>query len=224
MYRTRDEALLAHTKVARFWPLIGALVAVLLVAALAGLVLLRGTPFEADAEWMTSVRESPNSILMHISFVMNFLGGGLIAWVIIPLGGAAAFVLTRKPVAAIYWLLSLGLSAAAVQGVKQLVGRARPLDMLVVSDHGSFPSGHTANAATIAVVLGIVFRRTWIWVVGVLGIVVMAFTRTYLGAHWITDTLAGTLIGVCVAVIAWAALGVPLLKEQLRPRHQRSPR
>lgn len=222
MHRTRDEALLAHARVARLWPLIGALVAVLLIVGLSGLVLLRGTPFEADTEWMASVRENPNSFLMHVSFVMNFLGGGLVAWVIIPLGGAAGFVLARKPIAAIYWLVSLGLSAAAVQGLKHLVGRARPLDMLVVSDHGSFPSGHTANAATIAVVLGIALRRTWIWVVGVLGIVVMAFTRTYLGAHWITDTVAGTLIGVCIATIVWAPLGVPLLKEQLNLRHRRS--
>ncbi|WP_235940677.1 phosphatase PAP2 family protein [Paramicrobacterium fandaimingii] len=222
MYRTRDDALLAHAKIRRLWPLIGVLVALLLVGALSGLVLLHGTPFEADTEWMASVRENPNSFLMYVSFVMNFLGGGVIAWAVIPLGGAAAFLFARKPVAAVYWLISLGLSAAAVQGVKQLVGRARPLDMLVISDHGSFPSGHTANAATVAVVLGIVLRRTWVWVVGVLGIAVMAFTRTYLGAHWITDTLAGTLIGACVAIIVWAPFGVPLLREQLRPHHQRS--
>lgn len=218
MYRTRDEALLAQAKVARLWPLIGALVAALLVAALAALVMLRGTPFEADSEWMTTVREDPNSLLMYVSFIMNYLGGGIIAWLIIPLGVTCAFLLARKPIAAIYWLVSLGLSAAVVQGMKQLVGRDRPLNMLVESDHGSFPSGHTANAATIAVVLGIVLRRTWIWVVGVLGIVVMALTRTYLGAHWITDTLAGALIGVCVAVIVWAPFAVPLLKERLRPR------
>ncbi|MCW4458711.1 phosphatase PAP2 family protein [Microbacterium sp. MPKO10] len=218
MPRTRDEALLVHAKIVRLWPLTGALVALLLVAALAGLVLLRGSPFEADSAWMSTVRHDPNSLLMWASFVMNYLGGGVIAWIIIPLGGAAGLLLARKPIAAVYWLVSLGLSAAVVQGVKQLVGRDRPLEMLVVSDHGSFPSGHTANAATIAVVLGIALRRTWIWVIGVLGIVAMALSRTYVGAHWLTDTLAGTLIGIAAAIIVWALLGVPLLKERLRPR------
>ncbi|GAB2517752.1 phosphatase PAP2 family protein [Paramicrobacterium agarici] len=218
MHRTRDDALLARARVARLWPLTAAGVAALLVAALAVLVLLVDTPFETDTEWMATVREDPNAVLMYVSFVMDVIGGGVIAWAIIPLGGAVAFLLARRPIAASYWLVSLAASAAVVQGVKQLVGRERPLEMLVVSDHGSFPSGHTANAATIAIVLGIVLQRAWIWIIGVLGIVVMALSRTYLGAHWLTDTLGGALIGVCIAIIVWAPLGVPLLKERLRPR------
>ena len=53
-----------------------------------------------------------------------------------------------------------------VQLLKNLFGRARPEDILVVSDFGSFPSGHVANAATIAVAIGMIVPNVWVWVAG----------------------------------------------------------
>ncbi|WP_437582628.1 phosphatase PAP2 family protein [Paramicrobacterium sp. CJ85] len=218
MYRTRNEALLADTRVARTWPLIVALVAAVLAAGLAGLVLLRGGSTSFDTAWMMAVREDPNGILFQASMLLNSMGGGIIAWVVIPVVGIAGLILAKRYWGALYWAISLGLSAVVVQVVKHLILRERPAEMLVVSDAGSFPSGHTANAATIAIVLGILFRRAWVWVAGMAAIVVMALSRTYLGAHWVSDTVGGALIGLCVAIVVWAALAVPLLRERLRVR------
>ena len=104
-----------------------------------------------------------------------------------------------------------------VQLLKALFDRARPDFMLVASDEGSFPSGHVANAATIAAVLVLVFgltrERWWVWVAGAAYVVAMALARTYLGAHWVTDTIGGALLGVAVAVVLWAPIADKLAAE-----------
>ena len=85
-------------------------------------------------------------------------------------------------------------------------------------DTGSFPSGHVANAATMAAVLCIVFWRTWVWIAGVVYTILMMLSRTYLGVHWLTDTIGGLLVGVAIAVIVWAPLADPLRREAERLR------
>jgi undecaprenyl-diphosphatase len=95
-------------------------------------------------------------------------------------------------------VVAIGATMAAV------IGRTRPADSLAESVATSFPSGHTAVATTVVVVLGLVLRRWWVWVVGVAWIVLMMWSRTYLHAHWLSDVVAGALEGVAVAAFVWA--------------------
>jgi len=97
--------------------------------------------------------------------------------------------------------------------LKEIVGRPRPEDMLVVSDFGSFPSGHSANAATLMVCLAIIVHRAWVWAAGAAYVVLMMVSRTYLGAHWVSDTIGGALVGIAVALIVWAPLARKLRVE-----------
>ena len=123
----------------------------------------------------------------------------------------------RRPWGAVFVLAASAGSALVVQVIKGMFGRARPEDMIVVSDHGSFPSGHTANAATIAtiaVVLAIIFPRVWVMVAGGMWVVLMAISRTHLSAHWLSDTAGGALIGAGAAFVVAAAFALPLLRER----------
>jgi undecaprenyl-diphosphatase len=45
----------------------------------------------------------------------------------------------------------------------------------------------------------------------------MAVSRTYLGAHWLSDTVGGLLIGAGVAVIVWAPLAYRIAREKQAP-------
>jgi undecaprenyl-diphosphatase len=186
--------------------LAGGITALAAVFLLGGLTVLRGTPFGFDTEWMAEITEHRSELWLVPSLVMNFVGGGWFAIWVVPLGGAVLLFLAGRRWAALYFVLVSALSAGAVQLLKALFGRARPEDILVHVDPGSFPSGHVANAATVAVALALIFQRTWLWVLAVAWIVLMALSRTYLGAHWVSDTVGGAVLGAAAAVLLWALL------------------
>jgi undecaprenyl-diphosphatase len=206
-------------KVQRFWPLVSAF-AVLVVAVLIGLlVMLRGAgnPLGFDTEWMDEIIEHRSPVWEVPSLAMNYLGGGVIGVFIVPIAIIVALCLFRRFWAASYFAVATILSAGLVQLLKGIFGRARPEDILVHADFGSFPSGHVANATTMAVVLAIVLRRNWVWIAGVVYVILMLLSRTYLGAHWLSDTVGGMLLGAGVAIIVWAPVANRLYREHERP-------
>jgi len=206
-------------RIARLWWVVCAAGAILLVVLLAALIFYRGAdkPFGFEAEWMTAIVASRAQIFTVPALVFNWVGGGISSIVIVPLIIVAGLLLWRRPWAALYYVCATIASAGVVLIIKNIVGRSRPEDILVTPDFGSFPSAHSANAALTATVLGIVFWRTWVWVAGAIYTLLMMLSRTYLGAHWISDTIGGLLIGVGVAVILWAPFAYRLYREQRQP-------
>lgn len=186
-----------------------AVVGIVLVALACGLgawVFFRGpSPFAVDVWWNQLFAAAPSQPLFVFALIMDQIGGHLTAVLIVPLGGALVLFLFGRRWSALYFLAASAGSAALVQLLKHTFGRARPEDILILSDYGSFPSGHTANAATIAVVAAMLFPRVWVRIVGVAWVVLMAFSRTYLHAHWLSDTAGGALVGAGAALILAAA-------------------
>lgn len=194
-------------------------VSAVIAAALLGLVVTvrsGGLAFEFDEEWAEDVLEIRGPVGDVISYFMNGLGGGIVGVFVVPIGVGLVLLIARRPWAALYFVVASAVSAGAVQLLKNLFGRARPEDIIVISDFGSFPSGHVANAATIAVAIGIIAPYTWVRVLGTAYTLLMAASRTYLGAHWISDTIGGILVGVGAALLMWAAFAAPLERERLK--------
>jgi undecaprenyl-diphosphatase len=192
-----------------------------LVAATALVVVYReqDKPFGFEAEWMEEIVEHRSEFWTVPALVFNTLGGGLVAGIALPILIVGLLLLFRRPWAALYFAIAEVVNALVVLGLKQLIGRPRPTDMLVSPDFGSFPSGHSANAAVLATVLGIIFTRTWVWAAGVAYTIAMMLSRTYLGAHWISDTTGGALLGAGIAVVVWAPFAYDLYREK-RETHQ----
>ena len=152
----------------------------------------------------------------ELAYLLDTVGGGIIATYVVPLSVAAILLILRRPWSALLFLLGSAISAGVVQLLKSVFGRVRPEEILVVSDHGSFPSGHAANAATIAVLAVVIVPRLWVAVVGMVWTALMALGRTQLHAHWLSDTVGGILIGAGAAFIVVAILAVPVLRERER--------
>ncbi|KRA25958.1 phospholipid phosphatase [Microbacterium sp. Root61] len=173
-------------------------------------------PFAIDVWWNDLLVQARHGFLLWISYAMNWLGGGWFGVFGAPILISGCLLIARRPWGAVYFLAAEIVSAGLVQLLKHLFGRARPDDIIVVSDFGSFPSGHVANAATIAVVLFILFPRVWVGVAGAAWVMLMAFSRTYLGAHWLSDTVGGALLGASAALLVFAPFRGPLVAESAR--------
>ncbi len=171
-------------------------------------------PFAVDVWWNAAVAEMWSPILTGFSRVMNWVGAGWFGILVVPIGGAILLIVMRRPWAAAYFLAAEAVSAGGVQVLKHLFGRVRPEDIIVVSDYGSYPSGHVANAATLAVAAAVIFPRLWVMIVGAAWVILMAFSRTYLHAHWLSDTVGGALLGAGAALLVAAAFAVPMARER----------
>ncbi|MEL4320024.1 phosphatase PAP2 family protein [Leifsonia sp. YIM 134122] len=200
--------------------------ALLIVAVLLGVVIVvrqQTLLLGLDEEWAEEMTEIRGPVGDALALFFNYAGGTLIGALIIPLATVIALLAARRRWAALYFAIASAASAIGVQILKQLFGRARPEDMLVVSDFGSFPSGHVANAATVAVAFGVIFPVVWVWIAGAAWTVLMAVSRTYLGAHWFTDTIGGFLIGAGMALVIWGPFAQKLEQERLALHERRHP-
>lgn len=112
------------------------------------------------------------------------------------------------------------LSELAINNlIKVAVGRERPdVARLVHASGFSFPSGHTAaSAATYAAVALLLgrrrSRRTRALLAGLAGgiTIAVATSRVLLGAHWLTDVIAGAAVGWGCFALSSIAFGGRLL-------------
>ncbi len=100
--------------------------------------------------------------------------------------------------------------------LKALFRRKRPLNPLLKAARGlSFPSGHAIMAVTFYGLLIYIVRHTIdhellrivCWVLLVVLIVLIGFSRIYLRVHYMSDVLAGFIIGFSWLLISLAVVG-----------------
>lgn len=100
------------------------------------------------------------------------------------------------------WLL---LSALLNAYLKNLLQDPRPdpvfqLDPAVGQSYG-FPSGHAQIAVFIWFWIAWEARKTWIWILSLILVVGICFSRLYLGVHDVEDILGGIGIGLLSLLI-----------------------
>ncbi|GAB4038413.1 phosphatase PAP2 family protein [Spirosoma gilvum] len=168
-------------------------------------------------QWLFQERSKPISQLFY---ALTWLGS---PYVTISLTLLGSFVLYRQKKSRnilILWVLMVCVSLFVQVGKRTFI-RERPVEVGYYTETGySFPSGHSATAMTLYGLLGywLVRGRKRIrnrWLVGfsaVSLILVVGFSRIYLGVHYLSDVLGGYLLGAC-----WLIVGIVLTEWQRTP-------
>ncbi len=122
--------------------------------------------------------------------------------------GEADFYLLLLPL--IFWCVDSGLGARLAMLVlfstylnvdlKDLFRQPRPFDInpnVQLSDVEGYglPSGHAQTSTVFWAAIALRVHKTWFTVVAIGLILMIGFSRIYLGVHFPTDVLAGWLIG-----------------------------
>jgi membrane-associated phospholipid phosphatase len=188
-----------------------------------GLVLLIFSAIVAHSHTMTGWQLS----FFH---TINNLGGGLkqeALWITEGLGagyGIAAVVLIpllyRRYRLSWRFFFTIGGSVVVMEAIKQIINEPRPIAMLgaanlhqrAVETGPGFPSGHEVAATAMALTLWLILPRAWRWL-SIFWILIVGFSRLYLGVHAPVDIICGFAIGlmaVCVVALLPDSLAKPL--------------
>lgn len=178
-------------------------------AVFAGLTALvsAGWTQDVDDTWYSAMVDLETGALVSFARGLHSLGtpAGNVALVIVGIG---LLLVTRRSNAALVWGLMVVAGLVLSTATKELIDRTRPFEGLVAESSASYPSGHvmvtaTATGLGLALVCGMLWPHRSRQFIGVaVGyIVLMAWSRTYLRAHWLTDVVGGALFGAAVVLV-----------------------
>lgn len=171
-----------------------------------------------------AVRDPESAVLItHFTDLAGTIGMPLIA-----IAALLTLSIRRRSWTPVVLIVAAGAGSLlmTVAG-KLVVGRDRPPITDAVPPFevsASFPSGHTLNAVAILGVVAylLILRRRSAWSRAAIVTATVVFTalvaasRVYLGHHWVTDVVAGWLLGA-----AWIALVVTAHRLYLTLRARR---
>lgn len=191
-----------------------------LFVLIAGFILLsflvyKFPPSFVDLKFSLEIQEHHNLTLDHLMAFVSWFGT-MPASAIMVLSTALVFFLFNCRREAVFTLLTMS-SGLISTVIKLLIDRPRPTEDLVriieITRQQSFPSGHTLFYVVFFGFLIIVMEnlksihryvRIVVIVISSLMILLVPFSRIYLGAHWFTDVLGGAMLGIlCLFVLGY---------------------
>jgi undecaprenyl-diphosphatase len=158
----------------------------------------------ADARWSESLRRAERPGLLHLAASILAHSGDSWFWAL-----GLAIVAWRGDAFwrswAVHILISIGVLAVLVLTIKLLVRRRRPPGewgaIYRTTDPHSFPSGHAARAVLLAILLT-AWGPAWAAPLAIIWAPLVALARVALGVHYLSDVLAGGLLGLAAALVA----------------------
>lgn len=117
-------------------------------------------------------------------------------------------------------LVTFGVALLITFAFYYLALRPRPEHVRLIMAtprYPSYPSGHSATAFAVATLLALTYRCGWVTTVVLLSAALIAFSRLYLGHHYPSDVLAGSILGITVGAAGYGlSLAVGDYRQRLR--------
>ena len=156
------------------------------------------------------MRDIETTFLTHAALVFNALGRGLLRALTL-FGIGLVLLLARRWRALIAFAVAESLTPLVANVIKMLVDRPRPPGPMIDAHGSSYPSGHAAYASATAIALVLLFsrpgRKRLLWfATAALVSAAMVWSRTYLQVHWLSDALAGGLLGLAVVLLSFGGV------------------
>ena len=168
-------------------------------------------PFTIDRAAHAFVSVTPGTPMYAVAVSLAEIGSGIGGAACFAIATAALFALRRHS-DALAVAFTGGLGVLLSELMKALIARPRPADALVGVSGFSFPSGHSMGAAALACSI---FLVVYGWpglsrrivrgtaIAGCCWALLMMWSRIALNAHWLSDTVGGALLGLCVAILSY---------------------
>ena len=185
--------------------------AVGLLACLVVLTAVVAAGWTAPLDQATAVAAAVHRTAFQSAVAINVtaLGSAPVIVIVAVLAAAYAVAAGRpRMVLALAWTpLAFLLDSA----IKVLVHHPRPTEaMIALPPDFSFPSGHAVAASALYVTLALLAAgmerragpRRLLITSSVLVAVLVAWSRVYLGVHYLTDVLGGLMLGTAGAIVA----------------------
>ena len=211
-------------------------------ALVVALVVVVGILVTASAHWtaaeqafVLAVNAAHAPVADGVALAINLVFSPPFAAAIVVLGFVGFLVARKGLIRALEFGTMVGGAWLGSEVVKLLVHRPRPdhsllQHPLIIETTNSYPSGHTAFVASLALSL-IVMARGWRWrplviAGGVLLTLLTAASRVYLGVHYPTDVIASMVYSsaaVAAISLVWS-IGRSRAQGPLLPRTGSQPR
>jgi membrane-associated phospholipid phosphatase len=145
------------------------------------------------------------------------------------LGIAVIFLSYKRFLIGFEIIAAFLLSGALVQLLKYFLPMPRPsvflanghynhfIENVTLTGHASFPSGHSASVFALATILSLSDKnknRSYLYL---LLAVLVAYSRIYLGQHFLQDVFWGSTDGFISAMVIWAAAARWRIKKEEGP-------
>lgn len=191
-----------------------------------------------DTEWIVTLDKEFTAMLYKMrsdtlsKVLYGFTQLGEQEAVFIIGGVVSAIFLYRRHYVALFafWLALAGVGISTRYG-KTFISRDRPADVAYyVVEHFSFPSGHATTAIAMFGLLAYFLYRHYythprrgllLWGAALL-IIIVGFSRIYLGVHYLSDVLAGFLLGALWLLVGISLMEVMTYRRKKREQHLNS--
>jgi membrane-associated phospholipid phosphatase len=189
------------------WRMSAAYAAWLAVPILAAVIILAsGSNVTAFQAMQSASHVVPQPVFEAFWQSVTYAGDGLAVFTL------AALLLWHRPNAAWAGLVAAIPGSVVLHALKALIPVDRPALVLMhdgvtvlgpALHHGSFPSGHSVAAGTLAGIVFLAYRQNALRALVMLAAVMIAVSRAVVGVHWPLDIAVGLAIGWLCAWIGW---------------------